>query len=177
VAVPRPAERPGRRPGQRTQTFRPANRFVLVRSTGTSLVPVVLGALALQYEPTGVAAGCCLLAAGCCLLGVWRWLRVGLTVTDTEFISRGPFRDRRFSRTEVLGALARPVWPYHGRLALPVALIFVLADGSHRRIPGVQDYAANIGVVRAGIDARAARSYPAQVATYVNGLVHPRSSA
>lgn len=72
----------------------------------------------------------------------------------------------------MLGALARPVWSYHGRLAL----IFVLADGSHRRIPGVQDYAANIGVVRAGIDARAARSYPAQVATYVNGLVHRRSS-
>ena len=138
---------------------------------------MVLGAVAVQYEPTDVAAGFCLLMVGCCLLGVWRWLRVGLTVTDTGFISRGPFRDRIFSRTEVVGALARPVWSYHGRLALPVALTFVLADGSLRRIPGVQDYAANVGVVRAGIDARAARSYPAQVATYVNDLVHPQSSA
>lgn len=151
--------------------FRSRWPFLLVRGIGVSLIPVLVAAATVATERAVISTTVSLLMAGIVVGVIYRVLRACLIVEESQFISHGFFRDRRFPRDRVAGVMADRAWYLSKRLMVPVALFLVLNDGTRVRVPGVQSFVGNVGVRDVPLRSEIERSYPWDVAHQLNGLV------
>lgn len=151
--------------------FRSKWTFLILRGATLCIVPVGVAVSAIKTEGPVTATSICILMCAVILGLIYRLLHACLIVNEVEFMSRGYFRERHFPKSEVVGFVVSPTWYWYSRLIVPATLFLVLESGKRFRVAGVQCHIGNVGFWNAPIGEEIERSYPQEVANYLNIMI------
>jgi hypothetical protein len=155
--------------------FRSRLYFVVLRSAIFTLFICSIPVSVVGHSGPLVSTFSVIITIALCIVIFWRLFRAKISVGDSEIISFGYFTNVHIENNQVQYADAEPTWYTWRRWIVPCSLHIVLKDGQKIRIPGVQAYIVNTGIVHNRVSLSLARSYPAQVAHAINKalLTHP----